>query len=582
MYSRSPMPEEMRDIPLWPDDPSAADLLGFADIAAPVIAAIDRERLDPVAIGIFGDWGSGKSTILEIIGAQLLTRDDTIVVPTRPWEYDPSLDPRATLIAEVLAAVQQRAKADDTTWNRLQDQFKRLTKRIQWSKAFTVATTSAMTFTIPSIQNLTEIFSGGEESEDMTLQGFRDEFQKLMGEMSDVKRVVVLVDDLDRCLSPTVVMTLEAIKLFLSVPKMAFVLAADSRLVELSIAERFSQTPQGKRLAREYLEKIVQIPVSVPSLGLGDTEAYLSLMLVSHHVDQNAMTQLADHCDGRRRSAETHPFHDLPDGLVPLQAQSDLALAGMLAPVLYERLNGNPRRLKRFLNAFWVRLDIARRRGAAPEETVLAKLMMLELLDPDAFAQLLDWLTDRTITAKLAAIENGDMPPGANSAFERWAQVGPKLADENLAPYLSLAASLRSRPGPASGLRPELAAIAARLESEATTERSEARKQFSGLQVTDRIEIVREIMNIIRVEPRRYDGLGEAIDTFFQDGELTGEVIDGLRQLHPSRVDAGLIVNMGGDHPAAEAARTLLREWKESGQLAAVQENAADQVLQGG
>jgi hypothetical protein len=40
--------------PLWADTPSAHDLLGYADIAAAVVDAIRRERLDPVAIGVLG------------------------------------------------------------------------------------------------------------------------------------------------------------------------------------------------------------------------------------------------------------------------------------------------------------------------------------------------------------------------------------------------------------------------------------------------------------------------------------------------------------------------------------------------
>ena len=47
--------------PLWADNPATTDLLGFADIAEPILEAVGRDKLDPVAVGIFGDWGSGKS-----------------------------------------------------------------------------------------------------------------------------------------------------------------------------------------------------------------------------------------------------------------------------------------------------------------------------------------------------------------------------------------------------------------------------------------------------------------------------------------------------------------------------------------
>ena len=68
----------MPELPLWPDNPTSEDLLRFADVAEPIIEALGRKQLDPVAIGISGDWGSGKTTILEIIADKL--PDDTVVV----------------------------------------------------------------------------------------------------------------------------------------------------------------------------------------------------------------------------------------------------------------------------------------------------------------------------------------------------------------------------------------------------------------------------------------------------------------------------------------------------------------------
>src|SRR4051794_26364255 len=98
--------------PLWADNPTAEDLLGFSDIAEPIIDALEREKLDPVALGVLGGWGSGKTTVLELINARLLGEPNVVVVYTRPWEYDPTTDPKATLIAEVLQAV-RTAVADE-------------------------------------------------------------------------------------------------------------------------------------------------------------------------------------------------------------------------------------------------------------------------------------------------------------------------------------------------------------------------------------------------------------------------------------------------------------------------------------
>src|SRR5207248_10801774 len=119
--------------------------------------------------------------------------------------------------------------------------------------------------------------------------------------LPDIERVVVLLDDLDRCLPGTVVSTLEAVKLFLSVPKMAFVLAADDALVTLALAQSYGSTSEGRRIARQYLEKIVQIPVRVPALGLADTEAYLAVLLVEDVLTSSDLSSLIEACARARR-----------------------------------------------------------------------------------------------------------------------------------------------------------------------------------------------------------------------------------------------------------------------------------------
>lgn len=120
--------------PLWPDNPTPEDLLGFSDIADPVLDALMRERLDPVAVGVFGDWGSGKSAVLEILSERLKARGRVVVVYTRPWEYDPHIDPKATLIAEVLSAVCAEVAKNEGRLAQVADRFAALVSRVQWSK----------------------------------------------------------------------------------------------------------------------------------------------------------------------------------------------------------------------------------------------------------------------------------------------------------------------------------------------------------------------------------------------------------------------------------------------------------------
>lgn len=569
---------------LWSDNPSSVDLLGFGDIAAPILEAIRRERLDPVAVGIFGDWGSGKTTVLEILDEALRPVEDTIVVYTRPWEYDPTLDARATLITEVLDALRTRARKDETLWDTTKEKFAGLARRIKWSKAITLASRSAVTFTLPSVESLVEIFGDTPEVADPTLQGFRTEFGELMEDFKDISRVVVLVDDLDRCLPESVVMTLEAIKLFLSVPKMAFVVAADEALVRAAIARHFDASQQGGRMAGDYLEKIVQIPLTIPALGQGDTEAYLAMMLLDQHLDgdQAALLKIAESCSERRRRGEHRVFSNLDAGLVPDLAAEDVALAGELAPVLFEKLDGNPRRLKRFLNAFWVRADIAGRRGVELSPRLLAKLMVLERVEEDAFGELLNWLGAGTLSDNLRRLEDGEQLDAAPpAALEWWIAMPPKIADTNLGPYLRLAASLRRRTGPRSDLRADLIALLDALAASTLVDRTEAQKKLRDLPDSDRRVVTREILETMRTDPVTQAVLSESVGELLADEALLSEIATGLRRLDASRVDAGLILAIAGGDAVPGEIRTVVREWRESTRLQAVAQNAADEVLGG-
>jgi KAP family P-loop domain len=569
---------------LWPDNPTPLDLLGFGDIAAPVLEAIERERLDPVAVGVFGDWGSGKTTVLEILNEQLAAAKETIVVYTRPWEYDPTLDVRATLITEVLEAVRERAEKETAFWEKTKDKFAELAKRIKWSKAITLASKSAVTLTLPSPEKLLEIFGDKEEVADPTLQGFRAEFAELMGEFEKVRRVVVLVDDLDRCLPESVVGALEAIKLFLSVEKMAFVVAADEALVKSAIARHFDPSQQGGRMAGDYLEKIIQIPVTVPALGQGDTEAYLAMMLLDQHLDgdETALRAIASHCAERRQQGKPDVFREMPAGLLPEAAADDLALAGELAPVLFEKLDGNPRRLKRFLNAFWVRSDIAARRGVALSPRTLAKLMVLERIEEDAFGQLLDWLGAGTLVENLRKLEDGEqLEEAPHGAFAWWTEMAPKLASADLAPYLRLAAALRRRSGPRTDLRADLAELLDKLGTDVLPERTAAQDKLGELAESDRRTMAREITEAIRLDPGLQVPLSEALTQLLREGLFTSEIVDGLQRLDASRVEAALILAIADEDPVPDEIRAVIRTWRETTRLNMIAKNAADEVLGG-
>lgn len=212
----------------------------------------------------------------------------------------------------------------------------------------------------------------------------------------------MLVDDLDRSLPDTVVETLEAIKLFLSVKKMAFVIAADEENVASAIGRRLATTGQ-PITSRLYLEKIVQVPVRIPALGRDQTEEYLALLMLA---DLERIDEAVARVKGSRPAKPGQLVQRLGETL-PADRHGEVELAEALTPLLHRHTLGNPRRLKRFLNAYWLRMSFASARGVDLQPDALAKLMLAELHMPDLFGQLLAWLAAGVVADKVAEIEAG-------------------------------------------------------------------------------------------------------------------------------------------------------------------------------
>ena len=197
----------------------------------------------------------------------------------------------------------------------------------------------------------------------------------------------MLVDDLDRCLPSAVMATLESIKLFLAVPQMAFVIAADQDMVRDSIAVSLGETNRSGAFAVRYLEKIIQLPVTLPRLAITDAEAYIGLLLsAADGADEAALKSLSDHC-ARRRNEGLMP---LIGGLADLgwqPGEETLALAAQLAEGLSADRLANPRQI----SGFSTRSACGRSwpgPGHRDQPAVLVKMLLLEDLHRSSFETL--------------------------------------------------------------------------------------------------------------------------------------------------------------------------------------------------
>jgi hypothetical protein len=333
------------------------------------------------------------------------------------------------------------------------------------------------------------------------IHAFREDFRQLL-DAAKIEQLVVLIDDLDRCLPATAIETLEAIRLFLFVPKTAFLIGADEAMIEYAVRQHFPDLPVSAGpmpYARNYLEKLIQIPFRIPSLGIQETRAYVTLLLVQSLVgeDHSGFPKLL----ASARDALNKPWLggavNLPDILKVDPGQKDglnaaFTLAEQIGPILAEGTRGNPRQIKRFLNALMVRQAIARARHFDDlHRPALAKLMLAERFQPDFYEHIsrqamaagggtsrdLD-LLENAAKGKQAtvALKPSDPPTDADKKskapikpessaktsksphsdvsedisqwegrewLDRWLQIEPKLGSIDLRPYVFVARDKR-------------------------------------------------------------------------------------------------------------------------------------------
>jgi len=486
----------------------------------------------------------------------------------------------------------------------------RLGRRIDWAKALKLAATSSLMLQIPSVGSIVDLVkpAEGEEDEPRGLEAFRDEFAELMAseDLKHLRAVVVLVDDLDRCLPETVVDSLEAIRLFLAVPKMSFVIAADEERVADAIRTRFRSSgapdDDGDRQdpATLYLHKIVQTTIPLPTLSHFDTQAYLLLLQLQSETDQGVLGRLVARCAEVRKVGGT--VDDIGD-IEGLSMDNELAFATRLTPLLYEKLQGNPRYIKRFLNDLNVRQAVASRRGISLDPSVVAKLMALESLMKPEFRLLLGWFAMGEMKDQLTGLEEAaGRPPAAGTtdddageesagagvgnatpkkqpvkkaavktttaaveysqAMIRWAKLAPPLSSLDLAPYLTLAASFAGVTLVDQSLPERLRDIAANLLSESRREQAAVTDaDLDALGDGDATDLLRHIGRAMRDQPAKQKAAINAILRIAnRRHSVAGDARDALLMLPTSEITFATPIQFKATDP--QEVRTVLTIWK--------------------
>src|SRR5207247_854805 len=159
-----------------------------------------------------------------------------------------------------------------------------------------------------------------------------------------IEQLVVLIDDLDRCLPDTAIETLEAVRLFVFTARTAFVVAADEAMIEYAVRKHFPDLPDTtgpQTYARNYLEKLIQVPFRIPALGEAETRIYVTLLFIGEAVGENdpGFTKLIDAAREKLRRPWVSGVIDAAMVKAAIGAKADgtldaLVLSDQIGPIL--------------------------------------------------------------------------------------------------------------------------------------------------------------------------------------------------------------------------------------------------------
>jgi len=456
---------------MWSDRETEQDFLGYTNYVNVLAETCTMKDLAPLTLGIFGAWGSGKTSLMRMLQAKVERGPAAATTKSlwfNAWRYEGREEAQSALIHAILKKVVE----GKTLAQEIKERLAKLKTGAGILKLGKVLFKSMLTLT-PDMDGLIECFKKESEKLAETMDEFESDFARLLTDLQ-VERMVVFIDDLDRCSSAKVIETFETIKLFLNTPACTFVIGADAAKIQHAVGEVYGVADTKRQ--KDFLEKIVQIPFTIPEQDLRDIACYVGMLIIGRHLDQKHWPNLL----GARRAFHTCEGK-IEDEICGWPNKNKAIIDNRLKEVgeelsavmpyvhsLARGLRGNPRQIKRFLNIISLRRRLAKENELDVRQELLIKLAVLEYVWADFFNAVIETVDPTTgqsalIGEVLKAAEADDGKQNESKLVaESMGSVGlveyilaePKITGTiDLNPYLFLAQTSLSR-GRATGLQP--------------------------------------------------------------------------------------------------------------------------------
>ncbi|MCK4398529.1 MAG: AAA family ATPase [Methanophagales archaeon] len=324
----------MPEIKILGDSPTTEDGLGFDPYVNILLEAINNfDARSPLTIGIHGSWGSGKTSLMRMLEKRFEDDNSVKTIWFNAWAHGREEQIGLALLQQVLIEFQKE--------ERTKEKIGRLTENV--GKLLTDAALRKTTGI--SFEEAKEHFKNSIEVKST----LRDDFETAIADCLPDKRLVVFIDDLDRCLPEKTIEILEVIRLFLDVPRCVFVIGVAREVIERGIEVRYKSRELGIPIrGKDYIEKIIQIPFTLPPIREADMTIFIESLGIS---------------------------------------KKEKGYAEIVA----KGTGCNPRKVKMFLNTLRLRQAIAERTGEGIKPDLSAKLFVIEYTFPEFYKDIVKY-----------------------------------------------------------------------------------------------------------------------------------------------------------------------------------------------
>lgn len=292
---------------------TTVDGFGYDDYANTIIDMIkDASFPSPFTFGIFGEWGSGKTSLMRMIENTLRDKHSDKIVPVwfNPWRYEKEKHLIIPFLKTIQHSLSRHIEANKSMPNKVKEKLNYWIKRVA-NAACAIAYGLEGEFDLKLAKLKLDASKAVEREEELNKRmteetEYSSIYYNILGSLGEISeqeprelRIAVFIDDLDRCLPEKAIEMFESIKLFLDIPGYIFFIGVDHKVVEKGVKVKYKGYVIDEKVSGEskgddkgeqglpitptdYLEKMIQLPIYLPPIEKSRVDSYIRTLIGEH------------------------------------------------------------------------------------------------------------------------------------------------------------------------------------------------------------------------------------------------------------------------------------------------------------